>query len=112
MKSIKPILFFTVILLGCISCKNKAGSTEQQSMEAGTEEIEDSVCHARGIVIEASMNGFTMVTSRNDTLYMSTMDQDIALEGGLLLGDTLEVAYMVTQDEPGINIASAVTKVR
>lgn len=81
-------------------------------MEAGTEEIEDSVCHVRGVVIEASMNGFTMVTSRNDTLYMSTMDQDIALEGGLLLGDTLEVAYMVTQDEPGINIASAVTKVR
>lgn len=27
MKSIKQILVFSVILLGCISCKNKAGET-------------------------------------------------------------------------------------
>ena len=47
----------------------------------------------------------------NDTLYISTMDQDIALEEGLSVGDTLEVSYTVTEDEPGINIASAITKI-
>ena len=52
-----------------------------------------------------------MVTSKKDTLYISTMDRNIALEKGLLIGDTLEVSYTVTEDEPGINIASAITKI-
>lgn len=39
------------------------------------------------------------------------MDRNIALEKGLLIGDTLEVSYTVTEDEPGINIASAITKI-
>ena len=89
MKLTKPILLVTVILLGCASCKNKAGNTEQESAKPGTEEINDSVYHAQGVV----------------------MDQDIALEEGLSVGDTLEVSYTVTEDEPGINIASAITKI-
>lgn len=104
-------LLVTVILLGCASCKNKAGNTEQESAKPGTEEINDSVYHAQGVVMDATMNGFTMVTPKNDTLYISTMDQDIALEEGLSVGDTLEVSYTVTEDEPGINIASAITKI-
>ena len=106
MKLTKSILLVTVILLGCASCKNKAGNTEQESAKPGTEEI-----HAQGVVMDATMNGFTMVTPKNDTLYISTMDQDIALEEGLSVGDTLEVSYTVTEDEPGINIASAITKI-
>ena len=43
MKLTKPILLVTVILLGCASCKNKAGNTEQESAKPGTEEINDSV---------------------------------------------------------------------
>ena len=111
MKLTKPILLVTVILLGCASCKNKAGNTEQESAKPSTEEINDSVYHAQGVVMDATMNGFTMVTPKNDTLYISTMDQDIALEEGLSVGDTLEVSYTVTEDEPGINIASAITKI-
>ena len=61
--------------------------------------------------MDATMNGFTMVTPKNDTLYISIMDQDIALEEGLSVGDTLEVSYTVTEDDPGINIASAITKI-
>jgi hypothetical protein len=61
--------------------------------------------------MDATMNGFTMVTSKKDTLYISTMDRNIALEKGLLIGDTLEVSYRITEDEPGINIASAITKI-
>ena len=57
---------------------------------------------------DARENEFVM---ENDTLYISTMDQDIALEEGLSVGDTLEVSYTVTEDEPGINIASAITKI-
>lgn len=110
MKSIKPILLFAVILSGCISCKNRAGNTEQKATDVDIE-TKDSVYHTQGIVIDATMNGFTMVTPKNDTLYISTMDQDIALEGGLLLGDTLNVSYTTTEDEPGINIASAIKKV-
>ena len=74
-------------------------------------EINDSVHQAQGIVMDATMNGFTMVTSKKDTLYISTTDRNIALEKGLLIGDTLEVSYTVTEDEPGINIASAITEI-
>lgn len=72
MKSIKQTVLFAIILLGCVSCKNKA---------------------------------------ENDTLYISTMDQNLALEGGLSLGDTLNVSYTITEDEPGINIVSTAQKV-
>lgn len=98
-------------MLGCASCKNKAGTIEQENAVLGTEEINDSVHQAQGIVMDATMNGFTMVTSKKDTLYISTMDRNIALEKGLLIGDTLEVSYTVTEDELGINIASAITKI-
>lgn len=111
MKLTKPFLFVSIILLGCASCKNKAGTIEQENIELGTEEINDSVHQAQGIVMDATMNGFTMVTSKKDTLYISTMDRNIALEKGLLIGDTLEVSYTVTEDELGINIASAITKI-
>ena len=111
MKLTKPFLFVSIILLGCASCKNKAGTIEQENAVLGTEEINDSVHQAQGIVMDATMNGFTMVTSKKDTLYISTMDRNIALEKGLLIGDTLEVLYTVTEDELGINIASAITKI-
>ena len=111
MKLTKPFLFVSIILLGCASCKNKAGTMEQENAELGTEGINDSVHQAQGIVMDAAMNGFTMVTSKKDTLYISTTDRNIALEKGLLIGDTLEVSYTVTEDEPGINIASAITKI-
>lgn len=37
---------------------------EQENAELGTEEINDSVHQAQGIVMDATMNGFTMVTSK------------------------------------------------
>ena len=110
MKLTKPFLFVSIILLGCASCKNKAGTIEQENAELGTEEINDSVHQAQGIVMDATMNGFTMVTSKKDTLYISTMDMK-PLMYLLLIGDTLEVSYTITEDEPGINIASAITKI-
>lgn len=57
MKLTKPFLFVSIILLGCASCKNKAGTMEQENAELGTEEINDSVHQAQGIVMDATMNG-------------------------------------------------------
>ena len=90
MKLTKPFLFVSIILLGCASCKNKAGTMEQENAELGTEEINDSVHQAQGI-----SHGCC-----HEWVYK-----------GLLLGDTLEVSYTITEDEPGINIASAITKI-
>ena len=59
MKLTKPFLFVSIILLGCASCKNKAGTIEQENAVLGTEEINDSVHQAQGIVMDAAMNGFT-----------------------------------------------------
>lgn len=111
MRPMKQTLVVALILLGCASCKNKAGNTVQVDDNTTVEEASDSLHQTCGVVIDATMNGFTMVTPKHDTLYISTMDQDIALDGGLLLGDTLEVSYTITEDEPGINIASTVKKV-
>ena len=110
MNVIKQTLFFSIISLGCISCKSKA---EKSVVNTETKIVvaDDSLCHVQGVVIDATMNGFTMITSKNDTLYFSTMDQNISLEGGLLLGDPLDVSYTVTDDEPGINMISFVKKV-
>lgn len=107
MKTFRQLLLFAIILLGGIACKDKA--TKQTKVE--TNIANDSLQQACGVVIDATMNGFTIVTRQNDTLRISTMDQDIALEGGLLLGDTLDVTYTMTKDEPGINIASTVKKI-
>lgn len=107
MKTFRRLFLLGLLLLGCTACKNKAAN--QVTVEADIES--DTLQKACGVVIDATMNGFTMVTSLNDTLYISTMDQDIALKGGLLLGDTLDVTYTVTEDEPGINIVSTVKKV-
>ena len=107
MKTFRQLFLLGLLLLVCIACKNKAA--DQGTVETDIES--DTLQQAYGVVIDATMNGFTMVTSRNDTLYISTMDQNIALKGGLLLGDTLDVTYTVTEDEPGINIASTVKKV-
>ena len=41
---------------------------EQENAELGTEEINDSVHQAQGIVMDATMNGFTMVTSKKGHL--------------------------------------------
>ena len=58
MKLTKPFLFVSIILLGCASCKNKAGTIEQENAELGTEEINDSVHQAQGIVMDATMMHF------------------------------------------------------
>ena len=111
MKTIKGFLLLGIIALGLVSCKNKTGSTSQIDSGEVSEESNDSIHQACGVVIDATMNGFTMVTPKNDTLYISTMDKDLALKGGLLLGDTLDVTYTITEDEPGINMVSTAKKV-
>ena len=107
MKTFTQLFLLGLLLLGLIACRNKV--VVQRAAEVVMES--DTLQQACGVVIDATMNGFTMVTSRNDTLYISTMDQNIVLKGGLLLGDTLDVTYTVTEDEPAINIASTVKKV-
>ncbi len=107
MKTFTQLFLLGFLLLGFIACRNKV--VAQSAVETDMES--DTLQQACGVVIDATMNGFTMVTSRKDTLYISTMDQNIVLKGGLLLGDTLDVTYTVTEDEPAINIASTVKKV-
>lgn len=125
MKSLKQISYFAVILISFISCKNK--TTEAPSSEATADTKEavdslrrttaslahaaDSLHYAEGRVIDATMNGFTIVTPKNDTVFISTLNKNIALKGGLLLGDTLDVTYTVTKGSPEINMVSTVKKV-
>lgn len=111
MKIIKRLFLFGMIASGFISCKNKTESVSQIDTGDVSEESNDSIYQACGVVIDATMNGFTMVTPKNDTLYISTMDKDLALEGGLLLGDTLDVSYTTTEDGAGINLVSTAKKI-
>lgn len=125
MKSLKQIIYFAVILISFISCKNKTMETPHPEAMADTKGVsdsihdaaaslhpaEDSLHYAEGRVIEATMNGFTIVTPKNDTVYICILNKNIGLKGGLLLGDTLDVTYTVTKDSLPINMVSTVKKV-
>lgn len=107
MKTFNSLLVLTILLSGCFACTNKASDrTVVESKRA------NDTLQACGVVVDATMNGFTIVTPLDDTVFISTMNRDIALKGGLLLGDTLDVLYTTANgNEPDVNVALTVKKV-
>lgn len=107
MKTFNQLLLLAILLSGCFACTNKASDhTVVEGKKA------NDTLQACGVVVDATMNGFTIVTPLGDTVFISTMNRDIALKGGLLLGDTLDVIYTTPErDEPDVNMALTVKKV-
>ena len=115
MNKMRVFLLFAV-LVGVISaCQSKSEQTAGQEQDT----MDDSLAVAPtedektifGVVEDASMNNFMLVTSKGDTVFVSTMDQEPSEVGGFELGDTVQVNYIEEEEEPGSNTIPTATKV-
>ena len=64
-----------------------------------------------GVVKDASMNNFMLITLQGDALFISTMDQEPNDVAGFELGDTVRVNYIEEEEEPGLNTIPTAQKV-
>ena len=115
MNKMRVFLLFAV-LVGVISaCQSKSEQTAGQEQDT----MDDSLAVAPtedektifGVVEDASMNNFMLVTSKGDTVFVSTMDQEPSEVGGFELGDTVQVNYIEEEEEPGSNTIPTANKV-
>ena len=107
MNKMRVFLLFAVLVGVTSACQSKSGQTAGQEQDA----MDDSLAVAPtedektifGVVEDASMNNFMLVTSKGDTVFVSTMDQEPNEVGGFELGDTVQVNYIEEEEEPGSN---------
>lgn len=114
MNKMRVFLLFAVLVGVTSACQSKSGQTAGQEQDA----MDDSLAVAPtedektifGVVEDASMNNFMLVTSKGDTVFVSTMDQEPSEIGGFELGDTVQVNY-IEEEEPGSNTIPTAKKV-
>lgn len=115
MSKMKVFLLFAVLISLISACQSKSGQTvgqEQNMMDdsltiAPTEE-EKTIT---GVVGDVSMHNFMLVTSKGDTLFVSTMDQEPGDVSGFESGDTVRVDYIEEEEEPGSSTIPTAKKV-
>ena len=112
MNRMKVFLLFAV-MIGFSSCQSRSKQNIEQEVEVDslstnpTEEIKIIT----GVVKDASMNNFMLITLQGDTLFISTMDQEPNDVAGFELGDTVRVNYIEEEEEPGLNTIPTAQKV-
>ena len=112
MNRIKVFLLLAV-MIGFSSCQSRSKQNIEQEVEVDslstnpTEEIKIIT----GVVKDASMNNFMLITLQGDTLFISTMDQEPNDVAGFELGDTVRVNYIEEEEEPGLNTIPTAQKV-
>ena len=112
MNRMKVFLLLAVIIC-FISCQSRSKQNIEQEVEVDslstnpTEEIKIIT----GVVKDASMNNFMLITLQGDTLFISTMDQEPNDVAGFELGDTVRVNYIEEEEEPGLNTIPTAQKV-
>lgn len=104
--AVLAIVYFT-------SCQPKSGQTsnnEDQVIDSITAHIEDEKV-ITGVVKDVSMNNFMLITEKEDTIFISTMDQEPNEVSGFELGDTVKVNFIEEEEEPGLNTIITAKKV-
>ena len=107
------VFFFFLVMIGFSSCQSRSKQNIEQEVEVDslstnpTEEIKIIT----GVVKDASMNNFMLITLQGDTLFISTMDQEPNDVAGFELGDTVRVNYIEEEEEPGLNTIPTAQKV-
>lgn len=102
MNRINVFLLFAV-WIGLNACQSKGKQAIEKEMGEDTliiapTEEEKTIT---GIVGDASTDHFVLITSKGDTLFISTMDQEPNDVTGFELGDTVRVDYIEEEEEPG-----------
>ena len=99
------VFLLLAVMIGFSSCQSRSKQNIEQEVEVDslstnpTEEIKIIT----GVVKDASMNNFMLITLQGDTLFISTMDQEPNDVAGFELGDTVRVNYIEEEEEPGLN---------
>ena len=107
------VFLLLAIMIGFSSCQSRSKQNIEQEVEVDslstnpTEEIKIIT----GVVKDASMNNFMLITLQGDTLFISTMDQEPNDVAGFELGDTVRVNYIEEEEEPGLNTIPTAQKV-
>lgn len=110
MNRMKVFLSLAVVI-GFSACQSRNEQNTEQEIEADSPVIAaptEEVKTLTGVVGDASMHNFMLVTSKGDTIFISTMDQEPSEVGNFELGDTVKVDYIEEEEEPGTsNIPTA-----
>ena len=107
------VFLLLAVLIGFSSCQSRSKQNIEQEVEVDslstnpTEEIKIIT----GVVKDASMNNFMLITLQGDTLFISTMDQEPNDVAGFEVGDTVRVNYIEEEEEPGLNTIPTAQKV-
>ena len=107
------VFLLLAVMIGFSSCQSRSKQNIEQEVEVDslstnpTEEIKIIT----GVVKDASMNNFMLITLQGDTLFISTMDQEPNDVAGFELGDTVRVNYIDEEEEPGLNTIPTAQKV-
>ena len=107
------VFLLLAVMIGFSSCQSRSKQNIEQEVEVDslstnpTEEIKILT----GVVKDASMNNFMLITLQGDTLFISTMDQEPNDVAGFELGDTVRVNYIEEEEEPGLNTIPTAQKV-
>ena len=107
------VFLLLAVMIGFSSCQSRSKQNIEQEVEVDslstnpTEEIKIIT----GVVKDASMNNFMLITLQGDTLFVSTMDQEPNDVAGFELGDTVRVNYIEEEEEPGLNTIPTAQKV-
>ena len=107
------VFLLLAVMIGFSSCQSRSKQNIEREVEFDrlstnpTEEIKIIT----GVVKDASMNNFMLITLQGDTLFISTMDQEPNDVAGFELGDTVRVNYIEEEEEPGLNTIPTAQKV-
>ena len=107
------VFLLLAVMIGFSSCQSRSKQNIEQEVEVDslstnpTEEIKIIT----GVVKDASMNNFMLITLQGDTLFISTMDQEPNDVAGFELGDTVRVNYIEEEEAPGLNTIPTAQKV-
>ena len=99
-------------LISFSACQSKSGqTTEQENVDSLTVAPTEEEKTITGVVGDASMHNFMLVTLEGDTLFVSTMDQEPGDVSGFESGDTVRVDYIEEEEEPGSSTIPTAKKV-
>ena len=106
------VFIWLIALIGFSACQSKSGqTTEQENVDSLTVAPTEEEKTITGVVGDASMHNFMLVTLEGDTLFVSTMDQEPGDVSGFESGDTVRVDYIEEEEEPGSSTIPTAKKV-
>ena len=106
------VFIWLIALIGFSACQSKRGqTTEQENVDSLTVAPTEEEKTITGVVGDASMHNFMLVTLEGDTLFVSTMDQEPGDVSGFESGDTVRVDYIEEEEEPGSSTIPTAKKV-